>query len=505
MFEEMKPRLFDTLQSIDEFIRLGHLPEARRALKALSPSKIPRDNLATFANLLRRTGLIEKGLRLLNDIVRSDSNLIVATPEEKIEYAMLLVRVGAIHEARDLLASVSSDSYPEVLLYQTFTMTPEWRYAETIPLLEKYIQRVTDRPNQILIAKVNLIAAQIFCRKNDGLQELFQDAISSAQKYRYNFLLGSLYELAAQFEIARERYDRAEQNLDKAQSILGATNSQESFYVVKWRTLIRILQDSKKPEAESEIAVLRKKALLLNDFETVRDCDFHLLRFKESQSLFDYLFCGSPSASYRKRLTETFPQYKTPTASYNWQLSGQPTTSRRFLFVKTAQTGDGKSFTELGQAPHKLLLLLTRDFYRPQRLIQLATEIFEGEYTHPIYTPSKMHQILARLRADLKKAKIPLRIISKDQTLRLVGIRNCTIIKDWTFDSARIDSVSLYMTQLEGLGSNQFTAKEAARLWDCSVSTASRRLTQACEALRCRQLGHGRFTRFQLLQIETTT
>lgn len=501
----MKPRLSDTLQSIDELIRQSNLSGARQALRKISPSKLPRESLAPVANLLRRTGLIEKGLRLLNDIVRSDSNLIVATPEEKIEYAMLLVRVGAIHEARDLLASVSSDAYPDVLLYQTFTMTPEWRYAETIPLLEKYIQRVTDRPNQLLIAKVNLIAAQIFCGKHEGLEALFKEAITSAKKYRYNFLLGSLYELAAQFEIARKRYDVAEENLSKAQSILGATGSQESFYVFKWRTLIRVLRDPQRPEAESEISLLRKKALSLNDFETVRDCDFHLLRFKGSQSLFNYLFCGSPSPDYRKRLTETFPHFKIPSALYPWQLSGESATSRRHIFVKEARTGDGKSFTELGQAPHKLLLLLTRDFYRPQRLIQLATEIFEGEYTHPIHTPSKMHQILARLRADLKKAKLPLRIVSKDQKLHLEGIRNCTLIKDWTFDSNRVDSVSLYMTQLEGLGSGQFSAKDAATLWDCSVSTASRRLAQSCKMGRCHQFGKGRFTRFQLFQNDMST
>lgn len=501
----MKPRLSDTLQSIDELIRQSDLPAARHALRKLSPSSLPRAHLATVANLMRRTGLIEKGLRLLNDIVRSDSKLIVATAEEKIEYAMLLVRVGAIHEARDLLASVSSEVYPEVLLYQTFTMTPEWRYAETIPLLEKYIQRVSDRPNQLLIAKVNLIAAQIFCRHYEGLEALFKEAIASAQKHRYSFLLGSLYELAAQYEIARERYDVAEENLSKAQSILGATGSQESFYVFKWRTLIRVLKKPNRPEVESEISFLRKKALSLNDFESVRDCDFHLLRIKGSQRLFDYLLCGSPSPAYRERLKETFPQFKIPTASYAWQLSGEPATSRRHIIVKTARTGDGKSFTEAGQAPHKLLILLTRDFYRPQRLIQLSTEIFEGEYTHPIHTPSKMHQILARLRADLKKAKLPLRIISKDQTLRLEGIRNCTIIKDWTVDSAPVDSVFLHLTQLESMGSGPFAAKDAARIWDCSVSTASRRLAQACEMGRCRQFGKGRFTRFQLSQNETTT
>lgn len=159
----MKPTLSDSLDIVDEFIRKGDLAGARKKLKRLAPSQVPREKFATLANLLRRSGLIDRGLRLLNEIVRSDSKLIVPTPEERLEYAMLLVRKGAIHEARELLGTVSADTHPDVLLYEIFTLIPEWRYRETIPLLTQYIDRIPDRPLQQLVGKVNLVAAYIFC------------------------------------------------------------------------------------------------------------------------------------------------------------------------------------------------------------------------------------------------------------------------------------------------------------------------------------------------------
>lgn len=498
----MKPTLSDNLEFVDELIRKGDLSVARKKLKRLAPSQVPREKLATVANLLRRCGLIERGLRLLNEIVRSDSKLITATPEERLEYAMLLVRKGAIHEARELLGTVSADTHPDVLLYEIFTLIPEWRYQDTIPLLTRYIERIPERPLQQLVGKVNLVAAYIFCGEFKKLSQLLPDAIEMAQKYQYTFLLGSLYELGAQFEIARENYDAADVYLKEAQAILGGSESQESFYVLKWRTITSLLRDPKSHDAETELRQLQKRAESISDWETVRDCEFHLLHFTNDQAAFEKLYCGSPNKDYRRRLKMRYPHFRVPTSPYIWQLSGVPLTSRRFIDVQSGKTGDGQAFTEVGKAPHKLLLLLCRDFYRPQRLMQLATEIFEGEYVHPIHTPDKMHQIVARLRQDLRAAKLPLRIVSEGQTLRLVGQRNCTLVIDWARD-LETDSTLLLMSQLTSLASQPFATKEAARIWDCSVATASRRLHQAIEKSICIQVGHGKQTKFQLLQFET--
>lgn len=498
----MKLSLSDNLDLVDELIRKGDLLSARQKLKRLAPSQIPRDKYATLANLLRRCGLIDRGLRLLNEIVRSESKLIAATPEERLEYAMLLVRKGAIHEGRELLGTVPADTHPDVLLYEVFTLIPEWRYRETIPLLKQYIERIPERPLQQLVAKVNLVAASIYCGEHQLLSTLLPESIDMAKKYEYNFLLGSLYELGAQFEIARENYNAAEVYLDQAQTILGSSDSQESFYVSKWRTIAALLRHPDSLTAEKELRRLQKRAMYIGDYETVRDCEFHLLHFSKDQAAFEKLYCGSPNPDYRRRLVARYPHFQIPFSPYVWKLSGVVSTSRRFIDVQSGKTGDGHTFTEVGKAPHKLLLLLCRDFYRPQRLLQLATEIFEGEYVHPIHTPDKMHQIIARLREDLKAAKLPLRLISEGQTLRLEGIRNCVLVIDWARE-VKTDSISLYMSQLSSLATRPFTTKEAARVWDCSVATASRRLQQATERSICFRIGERKQTKFQLLQYET--
>src|SRR4051812_39440456 len=123
----MKASSFNGLPNIEELVRKGEHNEARRALEAIPLRTIQRKDIAGMANLCRRVGLIERGIRLLNPIVRGNLALTSATEKESIEYAVLLTRLGGYHEAREILAQIEPASTPEALLYSTFTLTPEWR------------------------------------------------------------------------------------------------------------------------------------------------------------------------------------------------------------------------------------------------------------------------------------------------------------------------------------------------------------------------------------------
>jgi hypothetical protein len=443
-------------------------------------------------------------LRVLNPIVRDPKALSDANETERIEYAVLLTRLGAIFEARTLFEAVDKRRFPEVLLFQTFTLTPEWRYAETIEPLETFVSLSEDRPYLRLIAKVNLVAALIFCRRFDEAEVLLESSREDAFRQEAWFLLGSLFELAAQLALAEGRFDAAELSLHEAADLLRKTSSMEGFFVEKWNAILEFSRDPSSSRAQELMRGLRRQALLRRDWETVRDFDYHSLRGSPNQTLFNHIYCGSPSKSFRERLLRTFPGLAQPLPVYKWRLSGDPCPPRLEIDVQSGRRG-GLAFVESGQAPHRLLILLSRDFYRAGEGAYLASQIFPDEHYHPVYTPMKMSQILSRLRNHLSESKIPLRILVRGGQFSLRGIRDCTVIKDCRFDHSPPNPLIIEIRPLiVRFGRKRFSAKEAALVLNCSLSTASRKLKSALELGVCVQHGSGKLTKFQLSEIETS-
>lgn len=494
----------NSLTQVEHLIRHGHIPRARRLLGEIGISAVERPNVAEFANLLRRAGLIDRGIRLLNPIVRSEMEFISPTSEEKIEYAVLLTRLGAFAEAREILNGLDQSSYPEILLYLTFTLTPEWRYQETIEPLQSYLSLSNDQFYLRLVAKVNLIAALIFSGQDRDLDRLLSEAISEAESQQSWFLLGSLYELSAQWEISRSRLDTAERALDMALAHLKKSGTVESLYVHKWRIVLNLMRDPLSDACYQEMTRLRKDSLKAKEWEILRDCDFHDLRFRRNSDLFVHLVAGSPMTAYRERLFTEFSHFKIPDSLYSWQLSGERASPSRQIYLDTGSYGNGKSFIEAGQLPHRLLRLLARDFYRPQRLASLAAEIFPGEVYHPHSTPLKLHQVVKRLRETIRSQKIPLRISVESGSISLYGIRNCTVIKDWKRDWELPSVQDLDLKRIRAVfNEDLFTTKQVAEILGCSISSATRKLRTACQEGHCNAIGSGRRTAFRLSHIKT--
>ena len=344
MIDEMKIKPFPNLDEIETRIRRGDHQAARNDLRRIGPREISRQNVTRFAGLLRRVDLIQKAVRLLNPIVRDPQTLTHATDMEWMEYACLLVRLGAIHEAREILSKVDSQRFPEALLYFTFTLTPEWRYAETIGPLETYISMAPDRPYQQLIVKVNLIAAYLFCGRLIEAKPLIERARLEAEKGEYWFLLGSIHELAAQWAIATDQFVIAEQSLEHATRLLQKTGTTESLYAEKWRIVLQFLRAATPDREHEKLLALRLSALRTENWETVRDCDFHSLQRLPQQKLFDHLYSGSPYQPFRDRMLRVMPGLKPSSQNYKWQLSGSAGASHREIHVDSGCIGGRNSF-----------------------------------------------------------------------------------------------------------------------------------------------------------------
>lgn len=487
------------LALVDEMIRTGQQSQAQLLLQRIAPANLKRSDFARFANLLARVGLSHRGLRLLNPLVRDPRLQDGATPEEKLEYAYLLIKIGALQEARSILEELNPATHPDCLLYSTFALTPEWRYAETISLLSKYLEHLDGgRPYSALVAKVNLTAAMIFCRYDEEAAKHLQEAKSEAVNLNAAFLLGSLHELTAQLALTQERFLDAEVALNEASRLLKASVTAENLYVRKWRLVLEFLKSPRPFDLTPQLLEFRKKAMAHREWEVARDLDFQLLRRLRMDETFAFLYCGSPTDVFRRRLETTFPNFPLPKDTYAW--SGQPgLIAKNSYDVQTGTDSRGLEFMERGQSPHRLLLILCRDFYRPQSLAQISAWLYPDELYHPTHTPVRIHQIVSRLRRRLKEARVPILISSFGGTLRIDFKKPCALVKHWRLDQEQPTKVDLESEPaLVRLAGSSFQARELAIVMNISISSAIRRINRLLAEGKLVREGTGKKTYYRL-------
>lgn len=489
------------LDQIEAELRRGNPGLVREALKDINCAKVPRADILRVANLARRCGLLDLGLRLLNPIIRGESGLLdPPSPLEQIEYAVLLVRIGAIWEARQILEGIDSAQYPDALLYLTFALTPEWRYGETIPLLRQYILVTEDRPYQSLVAKVNLVAALIYERHDEEITPLLHSSLEFAERNGHRLLWGNLLELGAQWAIQTQKYSEAKSFLEKSIGILGGAEITESLYVEKWNSILKVCEKPGLAERQ-DLLHIRQKAQARMEWEIVRDCDYYLALKYQEEKLFLHLYFGTPFQSYRERLLRNFQLSGGLPSSYRWSLGEGAAVEGEFLHASTGTNSWGKKILHPGRLPHKFLMCLSQDFYRPQRPAALGAILFPGEHFDPVHTTQRLYKACTRLRGLLEKEGLPLRVHVTHGAFSLVSTEPYAIGKTIEMDeSLRAHheiGTEVFMDQLRAKkGLAKFTSIDAAKIWACSQRTAARRLESACHQGICARGGRGRGTYF---------
>jgi hypothetical protein len=218
----------------------------------------------------------------------------------------------------------------------------------------------------------------------------------------------------------------------------------------------------------------------------VRDCDLALAKETNNLKLFQKLYFGTPFARYRlKILRAAKVTAEEMGTSFKWQIgSGRypvtvnicsGTNSRSDLILK----GD--------QVPHRLLKTLCRDFYHPQRLLEVFERLFPGEFFVSPFSFDKSHQALRRLRKFFAKARVPLIIEAKRgfYSLQSTSYSRVFIEKEnpATKEEADTPNLSKIVTTeriLRGFSKKcpqgTFTAKEFRETMKMSERTAYRNL-----------------------------
>ena len=449
----------------EELIRAGKAGEARALLEKIAPSQIPRPMLAKVAELYRRSGLVDAAIRLLVKVVRPARPLdLPASPRELCEYAIALVRAGAIVEAREILVKVGN-AEPIANYYLGLTYFPEWNYAAAIPHLENFVRGSDPGDYLTVVAKANLASAYVQLREHERAEAIIAEGLVTARERGLRLLLANFLELSAMLALDRREFGKSIACLGDSAEILKASGLLDELFAQKWQVLVEAY---KAPaSAEALLRPVREKARQLSHWETLRDLDHHQAFLLRDPKLYHHLFHGTPHAAYRAYLRGLFSELPAPAGAYDWQIGGAgPVFDVRTAIFEGKATG-----VKAGQLLHRLLLELASDFYRPVRAPSLAARLFEDQFFDLATMPNRVHQLVGRLRKSLEDGGVGLVIEDTAGGYRLSSESPLTV----RVGEGKPSGASLKVEKLRSaLPPGSFSIKDAADALACSTSSALR-------------------------------
>lgn len=467
-----------SLEHIEALVREGDAARARRALEAISRGEIPRDGLARHAALARRAGLVALAVRWLRPYVRpAPRRPERPTDAEAIEYAASLIRLGATSEAMRLLDSFPPERHPQAGFERAAAYIVEWRYADAIPLLQAYVRSPDVSGYQRLVGKVNLAAACVHEQQLERAGYLLRELLFETSVRRHALLLSSALKLAAISFIAQRDFHRAETFLSRC-AVDPEGKALDTLFVRKWRAVAALVGRPDGADERSAMHAVSAEARRLGHWETCRDCDRLVAIHAGDEALLLRVFFGTPYEAFRGRLLAEFGRPVSLPESYLWA----PPYEGRKLELDAYAGKTARAGLVPGSMPHRLLLTLAGDFYRPLGTAAIFAALYPGEIYHPSYAANRIHQTVRALRGWLAEHAPGVAIAERRGHYRLVvsppwGIRVPGAA------SASLDRDERRLRALAAaFGDRRFTSREAARLLGIAQRSAARLLLAALEA-----------------------
>ena len=488
-----KDAIAKLIEECETDLRAGRISRAGNRLGSLNTAKIPRESLATVANLAWRAGLNSFGLKVLHPVMHPGKKRSALPPSdaERAEYGTLLLRAGAAKEAIRILEGVDGRKLPEAKLYQAFSHFALWEHARAVPLLEQFVaQNIPDYRK--LVGRVNLAAALVAAESFDRAIEVLDRAIADAEGGGHVRLHGNCLEIRSQIHLQRRHFAKARADLNAAAERLSRIETYDQLFVRKWRALL----DGLEAMDVAPIRAFRAEAASRNEWESVREADrFELLVGFDEQTFLRLLF-GTPSEAYRARLLRDHPKAQVPRSYLIGDASGG------ILDIASARLEplDAKSPLKPGSRNHQLLEVLCRDQYRPLRLGALHAELFPGEHFNIYSSPGLVHAWIFRTRAWLTENALPIEIEEHKRSYKL-ALRGELAIR-LPLKSARPETEDvLWNVIVAKFGSEPFRSRDAVAAIGKSKSSTHRLLQWAIENEKAEVVKHGGEVRYGVISL----
>ena len=476
----------DLVNECESLIRTGQIGAVQKIVLGLPTSKIDRHSRLQIANLCRRTGLVNHGLKVLSPLIEIDRGgwRTIATPGELAEHAILLQRAGATQEALWVLDQVDATACPDAHLFRAFCRIGIWEYAAAAESLLAFLRApITDY--QRLVAQVNLAAARLALGMREEAGKLLEEVLPPAREGGFTRLTGNCHELRAQLNFQLGRFDEARMDLRSAAGQPENGRSLDHFLTRKWMAIVSALE-SRRPEPMLE---LRKEALERGDSESVREADRFLLRVEFDENRFRELLFGTPFALYRQMILAEHEGRRLETSDYLWGDSN---------LVFNLHTGelDSGSVATPTQGVHRILSALSKDFYRPLAIGGLFAEIFPGEHFNVLSSPQRVHQAIYRARQWAATNEIPLVIEEVSSCFRLVVKPGFGLLVPYEREFARSEDMRLVRLRSR-FTREEFRTPEAQECLDLSVTSVKNLLAEAVASGQLVRTGKGKATAYR--------
>lgn len=472
---------------IELLLRSGKRQLVERHLLSLNLSKVARAEVLPLSNAASRINRFDLALRILNPYVRGTQG--EAKPEEQIEYANALRKLGAVAEAASILERVDAKIFPQIHFYLALCNFAHWRYDLALPHLETYIANLDPQSYAHKVGRVNYASALISSGDINQSSDLLNLLYEETRNSDAHVLCANSLELKAQIEILHnEDWKKALGYLQEARYWLEDDRQNiANLFVRKWEA-IALSKIEKK--LSSKLSEVREDALKLGHWETARDCNYFFAEFTQDTSALLKMYFGTPYESFREKIKSRNPNLLIPD-TFLWGTPDGP-----IFDLRTAETET--AFFNCGQMSHRLLTLLAKDFYKPTPLLGIFSSLFPEEYSNPFTSPNRVHQLVRQLRLQLSETQLPLIIVQDDSGYKLKfdgPIRLCVTSTDLSLDPNEMKWLRL-KTKIK---MSSFTNKDVSHVLETSRASVQRLLEWALKTGHAEQLAGGRSAKYKLV------
>lgn len=470
--------------------RLQVLKELTRILRnyPAQPLKALRPGLARIAN---RNHAYVLALRILHPIIRADrDNTLEASAEALNIYATSLMWIGALEEAQNTLHRIKGST--DALLTEAFIYFAQWDYQKSIPLLLKYVNSGSISLYQKLVGQINLLAAFIAIGKLKEAKAVFAPLVSELKANpNYKLLYGNCLELRAQIEILEGQFEQALKFLNESQACLADQPGRYLLYVNKWRALAQLGLTPDDASALQNLIKVKAEATALKNWETIRDCDFHLARLQKDQNMLQRILLGTPYEGYHSRVQSLFGISLAVSKKLEY-CPGLVTEIPTRCGLDLNNITDNSFLTSTSWP---LLQTITKDIYRPPRMGVVFSALYPKEFFDPFTSPQRVRNSLFRFNEWSENHNCDFRIQIEGGDFQLKGPSQVSVIctqRDRPLESWQA-ALKVFKTRND---SRSFTSQDLACILGITQRSALNILQKAISSKKIQKMGQGKNSRY---------
>ena len=476
----------DLVADCDALLKQGRVGDVAKLIGKTSLAKIPRQMIQPLAKICRRAGLIDQGIRLLHPLVRGANSLAEpASVAETSEYAVLLSRNGSVVEALELLSKVDPASYPEAALYRAFCHISSWEYAEAAQWLERFLVSEADEYSKI-VARVNLGAAYLATDRLTEAGALLDETIRIGEASKAPRLVANSLEQKAHYWFRQGEYAKARADLARSETILGE-GGYDRILVEKWKAIMAAIETKSLAPLEE----FRRLAVEAKHFESVREADLFSLLVARNQSVFDYLYFGTPFAGYRQWIRRHVDLE--PSDAFVLGAAAPAVV----MDLETGEVAGGKAGINSGKKVHQVFAALARDFYVPRNMGSLFHELYPNEHYDIDSSPGRVRQAIHRARKWLEASGSPANIefVNGSYAFAIVGSFGLKVPLERGSLEANEARWKLVLSQVK---STEFSAADVEKALSLGRTSVLQLMQWAIEGGRVERVGSEKQTRYRL-------